>query len=370
MNKEELAELMKDYKPEMTSSQRAGAYLSGQRVDHIPFAIMSTNRIIANELNYTIRDMDDVDKLSDIIQYKYDHYKMVGLTEELSLRTMGHTLGSKLVFPENDIDYIEKFLMDDELDMSLLEIPDPYTNEVLAPKLQRARILKERFPDMGIETEIPGPITTAAAIRPIAKLLRDLRKQPEKVKELLEFCIKANMAWAQAFKDEFGPSSVMVVDPVGCDDILSPKQVEEFSLPYLKKQLNLYYQLNGVKPNLHICGHTNKQWKYFKDLDIDFFSVDNCEDLEDCKNVIEDELVVVGNIPPVEVMLNGSIDDVIASVKTCIKKAADAKSGYIAATGCGSPVGTPIENLDAFIYAISKYGKDAKLGEMPQAIND
>ncbi|WP_297280845.1 uroporphyrinogen decarboxylase family protein [uncultured Anaerococcus sp.] len=369
MDKEELEKEMQSYKPEMTSSERTGAYLSGQRVDHVPFAIMSTNRIIANHLNYTISDMEDVDKLSDIIRYKYDKYKMVGLTEELSLRTMGHALGSKLVFPENDIDYIEEFVMEDELDMSLIEIPDPYTNEVLAPKLERARIQKERFPDMGIETEIPGPITTAAAIRPINKLLRDLRKRPDEVKKLLEFCIEANMAWARAFKDEFGPSSVMVVDPVGCDDILSPKQVKEFSLPYLKRQLTAYYELNGIKPNLHICGHTNKQWKYYNDLDIDFYSVDNCEDLEACKEEIEDNLIVVGNVPPVEVMRYGTIDDVIESVRECIAKAADAKNGYIAATGCGSPVGTPIENLDAFIYAINKYGKDAKLGEMPEAIN-
>ena len=370
MEKEELGELMEAYKPNVTSSERIAAYMSGERVDHIPFSIMSTNRIIANHLNYSIRDMDDVDKLADIIQFKYDEYKMVGLSEELSLRTIGEAVGSKLVYPENDIDYVEEFIMEDELDMDIIQMPDPYKNHVLAPKLKRAHKLKERFPDMAIETEIAGPISTAAAIRPVNKLLRDLRKQPEKVKELLDFCLEANMEWAKAFKNEFGPTSVMVVDPVGCDDILSPKQVEEFSLPYLKELLKRLYELNGIRPNLHICGHTNKQWEHFKDLEIDFFSVDNCEDLEDCKKVIEDKLIVVGNVPPVEVMLNGSIDDVIESVKTCIKKAADAKSGYIAATGCGSPVGTPKENLDAFIYAMSKYGKDAKLGEMPQAIND
>ena len=370
MNKEELKEEMKNYKPEITSSERISKYLSGERVDHIPFAIMSTNRIIANHLNYTISDMEDVDKLSDIVQYKYDKYKIVGLTEELSLRTMGHAVGSKLIFPEDDIDYIEEFVMDDKLDMNLIDLPDPFTNKILAPKLERARIQKERFPNMAIETEIPGPITTAAAIRPIEKLLRDLRKNPQGVKELLDFCFEANMRWAKAFKKEFGPTSVMVVDPVGCDDILSPKQVEEFSMPYLKKQLSAYYELNGIKANLHICGHTKKQWKYYKDLDIDFFSVDNCEDLEECKKEIEDKLIVVGNIPPVEVMRYGKVDDVIESVKTCIKKAADAKCGYIAATGCGSPVKTPIENLDAFIYAINKYGKNAKLGEMPEAINE
>ena len=97
--------------------------------------------------------------------------------------------------------------------------------------------------------------------------------------------------------------------------------------------------------------------------------MDNCEDLSACKDEIEDKLIVVGNVPPVEVMRYGTIDDVISSVRECIEKAADAKNGYIAATGCGSPVGTPIENLDAFIYAINKYGKDAKLGQMPEAMN-
>lgn len=238
-------------------------------------------------------------------------------------------------------------------------------------KIMRAmRKNRENFPDHKISTFVVGPMTVLSALRPIEKLLRDLRKNPQGVKELLDFCFEANMKWAKAFKKEFGPTSVMVVDPVGCDDILSPKQVEEFSLPYLKKQLSAYYELNGIKANLYICGHTKKQWKYFKDLDIDFFSVDNCEDLEECKKEIEDKLIVVGNIPPVEVMRYGKVDDVIESVKTCIKKAADAKCGYIAATGCGSPVKTPIENLDAFIYAINKYGKNAKLGEMPEAINE
>ena len=53
----------------------------------------------------------------------------------------------------------------------------------------------------------------------------------------------------ESLKKEFGPTSIMVVDPVGCDDILSPKQVKEFSLPYLKKQLSAYYELNGIKAN-------------------------------------------------------------------------------------------------------------------------
>lgn len=370
MDKIKLQKEISNYKPEMTSDERLKAYFKGERVDHLPFNLMSLDMAYGMNLGYTLKETDQIENLIEIIKKRCQEYKVYGISEGLNLRAMGYALGSSGIFPENDIDHVEKYLLEDKIDMSLLEMPDPYKNKFLKRKIDNARRLKENFPDHKISTFVAGPMTVLSALRPIEKLLRDLRKNPQGVKELLDFCFEANMKWAKAFKKEFGPTSVMVVDPVGCDDILSPKQVEEFSLPYLKKQLSAYYELNGIKANLHICGHTKKQWKYFKDLDIDFFSVDNCEDLEECKKEIEDKLIVVGNIPPVEVMRYGSIDDVIKSVKTCIKKAADAKCGYIAATGCGSPVKTPIENLDAFIYAINKYGKNAKLGEMPEAINE
>lgn len=76
----------------------------------------------------------------------------------------------------------------------------------------------------------------------------------------------------------------------------------------------------------------------------------------------------MGNVPPVDVMRNGSVDDVINSVKSCIKKGADNKMGFICATGCATPANSPKENLDAFVYAVQKYGKDAKIGEIPQAV--
>ena len=66
--------------------------------------------------------------------------------------------------------------------------------------------------------------------------------------------------------------------------------------------------------------------------DFFFFSVDNCEDLHEVKLTVGDRMQIAGNVPPVDVMLYGTIDDVINSCKECIKKCADSPKGFILAS--------------------------------------
>lgn len=37
-------------------------------------------------------------------------------------------------------------------------------------------------------------------------------------------------------------------------------------------------------------------------------------------------------------------------------------------SGCQIPIGTPKENLDALVYAVRKYGRGAKIGELPKGL--
>ena len=97
------------------------------------------------------------------------------------------------------------------------------------------------------------------------------------------------------------------------------------------------------------------------------FSIDDCESLVEAKEAIGDRVVLVGNVPPVNVMLLGSIDDVIESVRQCILAGADSPCGYMLNTGCQVPMGTPLENIHAFMYAARKYGANAVKGRIPEA---
>ena len=153
-------------------------------------------------------------------------------------------------------------------------------------------------------------------------------------------------------------------------NVISKTQFDEFSLPYIKKLIERTEKIMGRKPGSHICGKTSKIWSDLADAGLSFFSVDNCEDLREIKEVVGDRMQIAGNVPPVDVMLYGTVDDVIESCIDCIKKCADSPKGFILATGCQLPIGTPEANIDAFIYAARKYGKGARKGEMPKGMEE
>ena len=73
-------------------------------------------------------------------------------------------------------------------------------------------------------------------------------------------------------------------------------------------------------------------------------------------------------VRPIEVMKDGSIDDVIEACKDCLRKCGDNPQGYILNTGCQLPIGTPKRNVEAFIYAARKYDRGAQLGKLPKGI--
>ena len=75
------------------------------------------------------------------------------------------------------------------------------------------------------------------------------------------------------------------------------------------------------------------------------------------KGYVGDKLPIVGNVDPVEVMMLGSIEDVYKAVRCCIEDAYDSPKGYLLSTGCGIPINSPIENIDALMDAGRKYGK-------------
>ena len=131
-----------------------------------------------------------------------------------------------------------------------------------------------------------------------------------------------------------------------------------------------HIDIMGMAPSLHICGKTSPLWEDMLDMKISAFSVDNCESLQGAKECLGDTFPLMGNVAPVDTMLNGTIDDVIENVKDCLHKGADSARGYTLDTGCQVPIGTPRENFQAYIYATRTYGRGAKLGCLPEGLDD
>jgi len=163
---------------------------------------------------------------------------------------------------------------------------------------------------------------------------------------------------------------VNIAEPAASLSVLSKKQFLEFEKPHLQDMIAGIKEITGRMPTTHICGKTKGIWEDLIEMGFTSLSVDNSEDLEEVKHCVGDRMRISGNVPPVEVLKYGTIDEVIASVISCLKKGSDSPMGYALAAGCQVPPGVPRENLYAYIYAARKYGRGAKKGCLPKGLSE
>lgn len=369
MNSQELNEKFDQLDFTIRSEERLQDYISGKEVDCIPYNLFGAELIIGENLGYTTSMVsNDFDKYCEIIQIKKDKYGLEDLLVGMGLRTMGQAMGSKMKVPDHGIESVSEFVLEDYGDLNKIKPIDPYNNPVIGPILDQGKELRKIFPDLSIVATLKSSISSAQAIRPIEKIMKDTRKNKEELHELLEICLQSNIECSKAFLDSFKPSRVLISDPVASGNLLSKDQYLEFGLPYFSRLIKAVKEMTGLDSGTHICGYTNHFWEELKDLDLLYFSVDDCESLEEAKNVLGDTMMIVGNVPPVDIFRLGSIDDVLAYCKKSLQVCADSPKGFMLMSGCDVPLSTPIDNIKAFVYAAKTYGTKAQLGQLPKGL--
>jgi len=366
MDCSELYKEIEKQKSEMLPDERFAAYMKGEEVDCLPYGLLGPEEAFAAMWGFTIGQLRrSIEAKSEVIRRVRDSYGFTGLSIPLNLRGLGEAMGSELEYPENQIDYVKSYAIMDYDQLWKAESFEARKSPKLLSRIEEGKRLKDAFPDMRISTSVAGPISTAIAIRPIEMVLKDMRKNPEQLRRLLERAVDCSLDWAKMFREEFPDGTISVADPVTTTDILGRRYFEEFSKPYFKRLFDGLTAVTGSGPMVHICGHTKKIWKDLMEIGVDNFSFDNCESLTEAREVMGERVFLLGNVAPVDVMLNGSIDTVIEAVRQTIAEGIDSPAGYMLMTGCQLPIGTPKENIDAYIYAARKYGAGARKGQTP-----
>lgn len=135
----------------------------------------------------------------------------------------------------------------------------------------------------------------------------------------------------------------------------------QLAFPAVKRAIELACEA-GMPTHVHSCGPESALVKIMAE-ETDLTVIDPLEirpmgdcDLAELKRLYGDKIVLKGNLHTTEVMLRGSVDDVIAASKKAIDDAA-AGGGFILSTGdqCGRD--TPEENLRAMVETARTYGR-------------
>ena len=136
---------------------------------------------------------------------------------------------------------------------------------------------------------------------------------------------------------------MMLDDIVG---FMGERDFVEFGLPYLRE----LYDVQASVKFFHNDAPCAKSIRYYPDIGINLYNPGVQTSLTEMRQLCGHQLTILGNIPPRDVLAQGSSDDVRAAVKRLLAKAQD-RSRLILSCGGGMPPGVSTENLRAFIEA-------------------
>ncbi|KMT21016.1 uroporphyrinogen decarboxylase family protein [Clostridium cylindrosporum] len=238
---------------------------------------------------------------------------------------------SVLNHPFTNIDALEKY-----------EVPDPYKSGRMPVNLKSLELISKNV-DKPLFVSIQGPFTLGIQLAGATHLLRCVIKEPEFVKKLLEFTTETVRRYAVAVKNA-GAKYISIAEPATVT--LSRDRFEKLIVPNLNK---IYNDLNCWKA-LHICGDTTEFLDLMLTCNIDALSLDQIMDYEKVMDMVPKDIVLLGNLDPLELLYNSKEDKIKNETLKLLKKMRR-HNNYLCAFGCNCMNDTPVKNLQAAIEA-------------------
>jgi uroporphyrinogen decarboxylase len=264
--------------------------------------------------------------------------------------------GSKIIFYENSTPSIEPIINSaDDLPEFLKKVkkPNPKTDGLMPLVLELYKYLEPKINSMGESIKIVaarGPFAIASHLMGVTEFLVSVKLYPEESKKLIdittELVIDFLTAQIEVLHDVEG---ILVLDDIV--GFFSEHDYLEFVHPSLKK---IFSTFDFPVKIYHNDTNNNVYYKYLPDLGINIFNFTHLQNIKDVYEMTQGKICLMGNVPPLDILVKGKEEDVKRSVESILKDF-EQKKGIILSAGGGVSPGTPGENIRALIEAVKNF---------------
>jgi len=235
----------------------------------------------------------------------------------------------------------------EELDR--ITAPNPATDGLMPLLLNTYRRLEPRINDAGHVVKMVaarGPLTVAAHLLGVSNFLLGLKLEAAATHRLLRVTTTLVKDWLQAQADALKKvEGILVLDDIA--GFLSPKDYQEFAQPYLKEIFDAFPV--AVKM-FHNDTDNPASYQFLRDLGIHIFNFTHLQPLAKVRELVGPDICLLGNVPPLEVLAQGTPEQVRQAVRECLHQHPVCK-GLILSAGGGTSPGTPAGNIHALVQA-------------------
>lgn len=275
----------------------------------------------------------------------YEKWKPDMVFPFMDLSVEAESLGLEIRFNENDAPDVVTHPIGNVSDLDNLQAPGA-TGARLGVFTETIRLLK-KVADACVCGYCSSPFTLSGLLAGAEELTINTIMDPDFCKRLLEFSTEVIIPYVKA-QEKAGADAVMLLEPTAA--LLSPGMFTEFVNPYI----NAIADEVDLPLILHVCGNTTHLVNSMCKADISGLSLDSMVDLAAVSKDVPRDMALLGNVSPVETMLDGTPEQVYASTHSLLESMDDFSS-FVLSTGCDLPTKTPIENIESFFKAASDY---------------
>jgi uroporphyrinogen decarboxylase len=179
------------------------------------------------------------------------------------------------------------------------------------------------------------------------------RSQHDELHELCRFTTEKIQGYVRLLIAA-GAQVICILEPSAV--MLGSDHFGEFSATYVRHIIHSC-EYTGVSTIYHTCGNTMHLVGKMVEAGIDAISLDSPEagvNLPAVAQGLSSDVIIMGNINPTGVLLNGSPGDVEAEVNDLLERMAPYPN-FLLSSGCDLPQETPVENVQAFMRAGRRY---------------
>jgi uroporphyrinogen decarboxylase len=341
----------------MKAWERFQKTVEREQVDHVPIALIGTSRFYASIAQTSLSDiLFNPQRMIEAQRKTFELFPDItfipGAWPDLGVATLS-AYGCKIYWLPNGMPQIRDEIIKSESDLSSLVIPNPKTDGLMPQYLHTLGLFLEQediFLDALRFTWSIGPGEMATYFCGITNFFIALKNDKKLAWGVLEKVTQGIIAWINAQLDT-NPHAVGMLLTDDISGMISEKHYEEFLFPFHRR-------IREEFPDLIIVFHNDAKSDHIlqpiADTGFDVFNFGKTTDIKNCRESISDQICLMGNIDPLDLMINGSPEDVYKKAEECLS-VFSGQQGYMLSVGGGLNAGIPVENIQALINAAKEF---------------
>ncbi len=269
-----------------------------------------------------------------------------GFWSEFGMCTEPSAFGAKCSWQENELPYADKIFSEIQ-QVNSLSKPNPKTDGLLPFVLNRLKNYQSQIEQEGHNIKFAvarGPLNVASFLLGSTEFLMAILTNPDETTKLLEVITDFLIDWLELQTETF-PSidGIFILDDIV--GFLGEPEFKRAALPYLKR---IFQSFDVSIKFFHNDAAGLVCAPYLPDIGVNLFNFSFQHTLAQMKDLTNNTVTLLGNIPTRDVLAAGTPEDVHNSINEALESLSD-KSRIILSCGGGMPQDVPTENIGAFI---------------------